>query len=164
MSTRQLERLVERAERLKVQGKRIAERREEPVSNTDLSWLQGFRRTAYTMADVLYDIIKEPSWFWFLNDIGFVAHRLYYIAREGKGTKRKDLQLDEISKTYMKYIDEYYKEATGKERCTWLLDVQEPYTYSAIIDDLMACFNRGIEKLEEESKGWVFKGKSMWKI
>ena len=67
----------------------------------------------------------------------------------------------------LKRVDKASEKLFGS-RCTWLLGVKEPYTASALINDLTACFHRVIDflskhQLETEGKcSWVKGADEKW--
>jgi hypothetical protein len=63
----------------------------------------------------------------------------------------------------MKSLDEIYRMASGKRRCTWLVGVKRPYTLSAAVNDLAACLHRAVERAEEFLASWEREGKCMWR-
>ena len=57
--------------------------------------------------------------------------------------------IDESVVRMIKRVDEASEKLFGR-RCTWLLGVKEPYTFSALLNDLTACYHRVIDFIEKE--------------
>ena len=167
MSLKWLDKLIERAKELEEQGRRIAFERDEPISSVDVDWLWDIDSTSFEIGRALRDLLPEEEWrkwFSFTSSIGAVARRLDVAITEGRaeGLARKDFKLKEFYKDFMREMDENYEKLTGR-RCTWLLNVVEPYAYSAAVNDVTACFHRAIEKAEEVRGGWRIEGKCAWR-
>jgi len=64
----------------------------------------------------------------------------------------------------LKAIDDLYNKASGQGRCTWLRGQVKPYTYSAMVNDVTACFHRTVERLDELMSTWKVEGKCMWRV
>jgi len=57
--------------------------------------------------------------------------------------------IDESVVRMLRRVDEASERLFGR-RCTWLLGVKEPYTFSALLNDLTACYHRAIDFIEKE--------------
>jgi len=168
VSLKWLDKLIERAKKLEEQGRRIAFERDRAISDIDLDWLRSISKTVSEAKWLLGDFLAEDEWAdwaYFLVAVEEAAEKLGTAVeeRKAKGIARKDLKVEEDCKELMRDVDWYYHKATGKWRCTWLLDVVEPYTLSVAVNDLTACFHRAIEKLEEVRGGWRIEGKCAWR-
>lgn len=165
MSVRELDELIRRAKRLEEQGRKIAFERERPISATDEDWLRKVIYATINIGSSLEELAAEEyyKWITFIVYVRRAAEELEKVATYHRGTKRMDAKVDERTKRVMKEMDNSYRIATGKERCTWLLNVIEPYTFSAAVNDLTACFHKAIEKMEEVGKEWAVEGRCIWR-
>ena len=75
--------------------------------------------------------------------------RLYECTRTGVPIG-ECTSIDYDIKEDLKRVDKYAEKLFGR-RCTWLLGVKEPYTFSALLNDLTACYHRVIDFIEKES-------------
>jgi len=159
-----LEELIKRSRRLEEEGRKIAYEMDRAISEVDLDWLMGVMGASLDMEEIFTEL-SEYGWPTFLDKIASTASDLHWaiVMGKAKGVKRKDFHLEKRYKDLMREMDKEYEKATGEKRCTWLLDIVEPYTFSTAINDLTACFHRAIEKLEEISKEWEVEGKCMWR-
>jgi hypothetical protein len=157
--------LVERARRLEEEGRRIAFERDKPIGDEVLEWFGGLDPTIYNLTRLFNEVAGEVEWGGFVEQIGIAALGLRY---EAMRCRRSGMKLGECIVGLhvireMKDLDRAYKKASGRERCTWLLGVKEPYTLSAAINDLTACLHRAAEKAEEHLGEWKWEGKCIWR-
>ena len=154
--------LVEKAKRLEEEGRRIAFEREKPVGVEEIDWLEEVASVADKLAWFFDEVAEAERW-------GDLAHRIRKVAQElqydvGACTRKKrgECIATHYTRREMAALDDDYWRASGRERCTWLLGVKEPYTLTAAINDLTACFHRALEKAEEHLKKWEVEGKCVW--
>lgn len=109
----------------------------------------------------------------FANFISRVGNTAYYNSTtvwkcETMGKTRAQCETPEAVKDRLRNVDEYAKEAIGK-KCTWMLgdesfdNPDNPYTLNKFLNDLTACFHRGVEKYGTMAKEWHKEGKCMWR-
>ena len=73
---------------------------------------------------------------------------LYDCVRGGVSLGECD-RVDPAVKEKLREVDKLAEKLFGR-RCTWLLGVKEPYTVSALLNDLTACYHRVIDFIEKE--------------
>jgi hypothetical protein len=156
---------VERARRLEEEGRRIAFEREKPVGDEVLQWLDDVDATTVGLRDFLEKVVGERVWARFADWIGWMAEVVKSEATDCKarGAKIGECAMSERVELEMEGLDEIYKSASGKKRCTWLVGVKKPYTLSAAVNDLAACLHRAVERAEEFLASWEREGKCMWR-
>ena len=69
--------------------------------------------------------------------------------------------IDESVVRMLRRVDEASERLFGR-RCTWLLGVKEPYTFSALLNDLTACYHRAIDFLSKHQVEIETEGKCSW--
>lgn len=70
--------------------------------------------------------------------------------------------LDRIDRVYRDLVEA--KGGKGAKRCTWMYNdpAFEPYTYHKLLNDVTACFHRGLEEFGEITQKWEKSGKCSW--
>jgi hypothetical protein len=160
-----LRELVERAKKLEERGRRIAFEREQPIGPEDLSFLDDLIGAANEMAE-RFEVFDEMKWSYLAQGIARAAEGLFFDAQacRAEGRRRKDCDPPRRMETRVEDVDLHYMFATGKNRCSWLRGAVSPYTYTAAVNDLTACFHRCVERLDELSSTWEVKGKCVWRV
>ncbi len=79
-------------------------------------------------------------------------------------TPRGKCVVDDKTKDWLRRVDVAFASQFGGKRCTWLLGEQEPYMFSAAINDVTACFHRLIERAREKSKNYRSSGRCVWRL
>jgi len=154
--------LVEKAKRLEEEGRRIAFEREKPVGVEEIDWLEEVASVAEKLAWFFDEVAEAERWGDFAYRIREVAEELRYDVEACSRKKRGECAVSDFTMRRMGNLDYDYRRASKRERCTWLLGVKEPYTLTAAINDLTACFHRALEKAEEHLKKWEVEGKCVW--
>jgi hypothetical protein len=156
---------VERARRLEEEGRRIAFEREKPVGDEVLQWLDDVDATTNGLRHFFEKVMGEREWTRFAVALGWAAESVRGEAAycKERGEKVGECSMSPWVEGEVKDVDEAYRRASGRTRCTWLLGVKKPYTLSAAVNDLAACLHRAVEKAEEFLASWEREGKCMWR-
>ena len=154
--------LVERGKKLEEEGRRIAFEREREVGGEVFEWIKDMASVAEKLTWFFDEVAEAGKWGDLAYRIREVAEELWYDAEACVRKKRGECVVSDFTKRKMGNLDYDYWLASGRERCTWLLGVKEPYTLTAAVNDLTACFHRALEKAEEHLKKWEVEGKCAW--
>jgi len=154
--------LVERGKKLEEEGRRIAFEREREVGGEVFEWIKDMASVAEKLTWFFDEVAEAGKWGDLAYRIREVAEELWYDAEACVRKKRGGCVVSDFTKRKMGNLDYDYWLASGRERCTWLLGVKEPYTLTAAVNDLTACFHRALEKAEEHLKKWEVEGKCAW--
>jgi len=152
---------LDKWKRLEESGRQRASRRDEPPFG-DMDFLFEIADAAYDMRSILRKI-NMRDWSSFA---GALEDTALILARKAGSCERQREYRGScfIDPEPFEWLDKSYKEASGKERCTWLRSVKKPYDLASGINDLTACFHRLIEKITEEAGKWRKEGKCLWRI
>ena len=170
--------VLERMRKLEEKGRLIASKPpEEPVSRKEIGTIESF---AYLSLDIVallneLDFVISEKERQLLDEflthlssaytyLEWIADACVALPREKCNATHPELSENfALVKDRLRETDRTYRKLTGKERCTWLLGVKEPYTFNATVNDATACLHRLIELVEEKLKGWKVEGKCMWR-
>ena len=160
-----LEDLIKEAKKLEEEGRRIAFRREEEIGEEAIRWFEEVREASYALGEFFDKLMGEEKWAGFAQRVGWAAYSMKENAKACAEWKEElgACCVSTYVKEDLKDVDKAYAKASGRTRCTWLLGVKKPYTLSAAVNDLTACFHRAIEKAEEFLRSWEREGKCMWR-
>lgn len=153
---------------LEEDGRRRASERDS-IPQGDENFLQRMEDYSNQMGQY-FQKMEAPKFATFMGKVGSAAY--YNTTAVWKcingGKTRAECPTTEPVKEKLRDVDFYSKEAIGK-RCTWMLDdstfdsPESPYTLNKFLNDLTACFHRGVEKYGTMAKEWHREGKCMWR-
>ena len=148
----ELRSLIPEMERLEAEGRERAFHRERLPEN-DFTWASDVERVAKDLKVLfrgLAEALDKPELYKYSALADWIAYAAYHAGSEAERCMDERLSrggctVDEATVRSLRRVDQQYESITGK-RCTWLLGVKEPYTLSAAINDLTACFHRLLEE------------------
>lgn len=70
--------------------------------------------------------------------------------------------LDRIDRVYRDLVEAKGDKEGVPKRCTHLYGLIEPYRFTALLNDVTACFHRGLEEFGEITQKWEKSGKCSW--
>lgn len=136
-------------------------------SKSDMTWFTQLSTASYDMAHY-FDKTGMHDWARFLRQVAEAANDGKYHALDCEIAGSPRMQCS-ANKSTIEDVNYRGKQVTfsgqnkeGKS-CAWLIDVVPEYKFTSYINDLTACFHRGIEKYEETARNWHKKGKCVWR-
>jgi len=156
--------LLELAKKLEEEGRNRAYNRQEIPFN-DSAWLEQIKETSIDMAEEL-EKLGHPEWADVADMISLATEGVLADVVEWCSTRkvpRGECYVPPSVESDIEMLDEAYK-ATGEGgRCSYLRGRVEPYTLSAAINDLTACYHRVLEKLSSLSLKFEKVGKCLFR-
>lgn len=147
------------------EGRDRASKRDS-IPTGDDDFLRKLQDTSNQMARYFQDY-RETEWQRFMQRVANVAY--YDVTNAWKceiaGKPRSECITPPTVKERMELMDDQAKRAFGK-KCTWMLGdrtFDPPYHHSMFLNDLTACYHRGVEKYGAMAKQWHREGKCKWR-
>jgi hypothetical protein len=154
-----------RFKKLEEEGRQRAMERDS-LPKGDSEFLSKMEEAAREMSNY-FAPIGEEAFARFANRLSDVASmprtRVWHCESEGK--RRSDCDMSSLEPD-VAVLDTHFGNTVtiGPKRCSFLRGEVDPYNLSSMLNDLTACFHRGIEKFEETATTWHKEGKCMWKV
>jgi len=141
---------------LEEEGRELAFKRDEVVSYDDLEFVTKLVPVLKEIEDE-YGAIFGDRFKAVATALLLAAGRLMNeVTRTSWKERRGEHRVGEELKKALEEVDKAYEQLTGKERCTWLRGVVEPYTLSAAYNDITACYHRLVEIISKALANYKF--------
>lgn len=149
------------------QGRKLASElyRDKPISREDLELLRDIQTSSRDMMRYFYDYKYADAtgmFLWELSNIAEQSHNdildfLSYLKTQGSYVPKRSEHHFYVD---FNWLDVKAKEVFGR-KCTYMYgdpDFQ-PYTYNRFLNDITACYHRGIEKFRDHALNYRRQGK-----